>query len=359
MKLQKKGPGQSAAKRPALSRRLRHRRFKTPIPVEVRHKAVQLVIQEGLPYKLVAAEVGVSADSIRDWVKRYQSLGEAGLAPGVGGPPPGKLKLPGAVHEAIAAVQQAHPAFGVRRIAQWLHRTLLLPGSPETVRQSLQRQQIPQAKPPHKHRKNPQKPRFFERATPNQMWQSDIFCFRLNGSDAYLIGFIDDHSRYIVGLGVYRGQTAENVLEVYRRAVAAYGVPKEMLTDNGRQYASWHGKTRFQIALAKDRIQHIRSAPHHPMTLGKIERFWKTIWEEFLERARFETFEEAVERIAFWVQYYNHKRPHQGIDNLCPAERYFAIQKEMRATIEHGIADNVEELALRGKPWAKRVVFRH
>ena len=57
MKLQKKGPGQSVAKRPALSRRLRHRRFKSPIPVEVRRKAVQLVTQEGLPYKLVAAEV--------------------------------------------------------------------------------------------------------------------------------------------------------------------------------------------------------------------------------------------------------------------------------------------------------------
>ena len=58
------------------------------------------------------------------------------------------------------------------------------------------------------------------------------------------------------------------------------------------------------------------------MTLGKIERFWKTIWEEFLERARFETFEEAVERIGYWVQYNNHRRPHQGIEGLGPADRY-------------------------------------
>jgi hypothetical protein len=134
--------------------------------------------------------------------------------------------------------------------------------------------------------------------------------------------------------------------------VADHGAPKEMLTDNGRQYVAWQGKTRFQAALARDRVHHIRSAPHHPMTLGKIERFWKTIWEEFLERARFETFESAVERIAYWVQYYNHRRPHQGIDGVCPAERYFAIQKEMRQVVEQGIAANVEQLALRGKPQA-------
>jgi hypothetical protein len=86
------------------------------------------------------------------------------------------------------------------------------------------------------------------------------------------------------------------------------------------------------------------------MTLGKIERFWKTIYEEFLVRAQFGSFEEARERIRQWMQYYNHKRPHQGIGGLCPADRYFEIQAELRKTMEQGIADNVLEMALRGKP---------
>ena len=81
-------------------------------------------------------------------------------------------------------------------------------------------------KPRPKPQRNPPRPRFFERATPNQMWQTDIFTFRLGGKNAYLIGFLDDHSRYVVGLDVFRSQTAEHVLEVYRRAVAEYGVPK-------------------------------------------------------------------------------------------------------------------------------------
>jgi hypothetical protein len=86
------------------------------------------------------------------------------------------------------------------------------------------------------------------------------------------------------------------------------------------------------------------------MTLGKIERFWKTIYLEFLSRAQFESFEDAAERIRQWVKYYNHKRPHQGIGGLCPADRYFEIQSELRKTIEQGIQDNLLEMALRGKP---------
>ena len=97
-------------------------------------------------------------------------------------------------------------------------------------------------------------------------------------------------------------------------------------------------------------MRHIKSQAHHPMTLGKIERFWKTIYEEFLVRAQFGSFEEAQERIRQWVKYYNHKRPHQGIGGLCPADRYFEIQAELRKTMEQGIAENVLEMALRGKP---------
>jgi hypothetical protein len=201
-----------------------------------------------------------------------------------------------------------------------------------------------------KHSRNISRPRFFERSTPNQMWQGDIFTFRLGGRYAYLVGMIDDYSRYMVGLELYRSQTADQVIEVYRRAVGEYGVPKEVLTDRGRQYTTWRGTTRFERELGKDRVRHIKSQAHHPMTLGKIERFWKTVYEEFLVRAQFGSFEEAQERIRQWVQYYNHRRPHQGIGGLYPADRYFEIQGELRKVMEQGIAENVLEMALRGKP---------
>ena len=317
---------------------------------ELKLRAVKLHVEEGFDLKLVAQEVGACTDSIREWVRRYQKQGRAGLEAWGGSRPKAKPKLPPLVKEQIVAVKKQHPGFGVRRIAHWLRGVLFLPASPETVRQTLHRHELLPKTKPRRMKKNPPKPRFFERATPNQMWQSDIFCFRLDGRNAYLIGFIDDHSRYMVGLGLFRSQTGENVMEVYRTAVAEYGVPKEMLTDNGRQYATWRGKTRFQQELAKDRIHHIRSTPHHPMTLGKIERFWRTIWQEFLVRAQFDSFESARERVALWVKYYNYKRPHQSLEGLVPADRYYAMQKEVRQATEQGLQENLLELALRGQP---------
>ena len=343
-KVEKKGtpPPEGGGRGPA-----GHSRY---ISFEMRRKAVKLYLEEGIPSKLVAKEIGIKASTLFAWVKRYREQGEEGLRTTYH--PERCRKSNGALtalQTKIVEVKQANPRFGVKRISQLLRRIFFVPASAETVRRTLHKTQLmPVVK--RKSACNPSKPRFFERSTPNQMWQSDIFPFHLSGQLAYLIGFIDDHSRYITGLGLYRSQTAENVMEVYRRGTGEYGVPKEMLTDNGRQYTNWRGKTRFENEMQKDRVHHFRSQPHHPQTLGKIERFWKTIWEEFLSRAQFDTFEAARERIAWWVKYYNHQRPHQGIEGLCPADRFFSIQKELGEVMKKGMESNLKELALRGKP---------
>lgn len=322
-------------------------RYEKPYGFEFKLRCVKLRLEEGIPLSLLSKEVGASKNAIRRWTKAYGERGEAGLRGGVA-PARSCQKLPEPVREKIVEIKKQEPSFGVKRISHFLKRVFFLSASPETVRRTLQSEAlIVPTKKPHR---NITRPRFFERSTPNQLWQSDIFTFRLGGSYAYLIGFIDDYSRYMVGLELYRTQTADQVLEVYRRAIGEYGVPKEMLTDRGRQYTNWRGSTRFERELGKDRIKHIKSQAHHPMTLGKIERFWKTVYEEFLVRAQFGSFEEARERIRHWLQYYNHKRPHQGIGGLCPADRYFEIQGELKKAMEQGIADNILEMALRGKP---------
>jgi hypothetical protein len=65
----------------------------------------------------------------------------------------------------------------------------------------------------------------------------------------YVIGFMDDYSRFLVGADLFRSHTAENILEVFRVAAAEYQPPKEMLTDNGRDYVNWRGTTRFQAEM--------------------------------------------------------------------------------------------------------------
>jgi transposase InsO family protein len=311
-------------------------------------KAVRLHLQEGYPLALVSQELGMGKKSLWYWVRTYRQRGEAGLG-GKRSPRPGR-RLPGPVREKIVELKRRHRWYGVKRIAQTLQRWFLLKASPESVRQTLHQAGLMEKR--RRPRRNLTRPRFFERASPNQMWQSDLFTFRLGGKYAYVVAFMDDYSRYVVSLGLYRSPTAEAVIETYRRAVGEYSPPKEMLTDRGRQYTSWRGKSRFAVELQKDRVAHIVSAPQHPMTLGKIERFWATMWQEFLVRAQFDSFEEAQERLRLWTRYYNHRRPHQGIGGMSPADRFFEIQTELKQTLQAGIQENLLELALRGQPKA-------
>lgn len=311
-------------------------------------KAVRLRLEEGFSVQDVCGEMGMAVSCLHTWIRQYQQFGEAGLQLAAG---KRRAKLPAPITEKIIELKQQNPSFGIKRISQLLRRCFFLPASPETVRQHLHKAELmPETTPPKK--RNITRPRFFERATPNQMWQTDIFTFRLGGRYAYLIAFMDDYSRFIVGADLFRSPTANAVIEVYRVAAGEYQPPKEMLTDNGRQYTSWRGTSRFEAELKKDHVAHFKSRPQHPMTLGKIERFWSTIWQDFLVRAQFDSFEAARERIKLWIKHYNHKRPNQGIDGLCPADRFFEIQSELRKTIEAGIQENLLELALRGKPQA-------
>lgn len=329
---------------------VRHK-AKVVYPYEVRLRAVKLHLEDGISREVIGRELGVGGSSISNWVTIYKREGEEGLRGKPRGSRAGQKKLPEPVTERIVELKKAEPSWGVKKIAQVLRRMFWLPGSAETVRTRLHEAGLMNTERA-KGRRNLTRPRFFERATPNQMWQTDIFTFRLGGKYAYLIAFLDDYSRYVVGVDLFRSPTAAAVIEVYRIAMGEYQPPKEMLTDNGRQYTAWRGTSRFEAELQKDRVIHIKSRPQHPMTLGKVERFWSTIWQEFLARAPFDNFESARERIRLWVSYYNHKRPHQGIGGVCPADRYFEVATELRKTVAAGIADNVLEMALRGMPRA-------
>ena len=347
MKTKKKVKKQVSKQTSTAGKKGNHRPNTPWVSYERKLKAVKLYLEEGLPSDLVAKEIGVCHGTIFAWVKKYREHGEAGLKPKTH--KHRRTNISPVVKEKITAVKKSNPSFGSKRISQFLKRVFCVQASPKTVSKTLKAAKLPPPAKKKKRRSRKPKVQFFERAQPNQLWQSDITQFRVLNKNAYLIGFMDDNSRYLVGFGVYRSQTAAQVIEVYRRAVGDYGVPREVLTDNGRQYVNWRGVSRFQKELRSDGVHHIKSATHHPQTLGKLERFWKSIKEEFLSRATFETFEECQERIAFWIKYYNHQRPHQGIDGMCPADRFYKIHKQLREVIERGIAENIQELALHGR----------
>src|SRR5204862_5208447 len=102
-----------------------------------------------------------------------------------------------------------------------------------------------------------------------------------------------------------------------------YGKPREVLTDQGRQYFAWRGKSAFQKLLVKQGIEHAVARSHHPQTLGKCERLWQSVAEELWDRVHPQELEEARARLKHYFAFYNFFRPHQGIDGGIPAERFF------------------------------------
>jgi hypothetical protein len=92
------------------------------------------------------------------------------------------------------------------------------------------------------------------------------------------------------------------------------------------------------------------AAPRHPKTLGKIERFWGTLWRELLEGAIFQGLSDARTRLGQFFDHYNFQRPHQGLEGLVPADRFFEASEEVKRTLSARVQANALELAQHGQP---------
>ena len=320
-------------------------------PPEVRLQMAQAVVDRRTPLATVAQVFGIPGTTVAEWARRYRKYGtdtkrwaEEGKPAAEGGESFGArggraasggggnaAREPGTRHAADTGRDGALPGPG----------GLGDDGAADPARRRAtgdRTRALRRSRGPYEHR--------FERAEPNQLWQSDIFTFLLRRHQRlYVTAFMDDYSRYLVSLVVAHHQRAALVLEALARGIADYGAPREVLTDQGRQYVAWRGHTDFEEELRRQGIRHIKSRPHHPQTLGKIERFWKTLWEEFLSRTVFADFEDCQRRIGLFVQAYNFRRPHQGIEGAVPADRFFRAAPQVRDAIEKGVAANALALA--------------
>jgi transposase InsO family protein len=305
--------------------------------------------RSGLPAGDFSVLVGVSKHTLYAWKKRFEEEGPAGLLDRPRGVAKGS-KLPDLTKRAILMMKEANPDWGCQRISDMLVRGPALPASPSAVLRVLHEAGYQLEETPTKP--HPDKVRRFERARPSELWQTDLFTFILKRQNrrVYLVAFMDDHSRFITGFGLHASQSAALVLEVLRAAITSYGNPREILTDNGTQYVTWRGKSAFARELEKRGIRHVVASPRRPQTLGKIERFWGTLWRECLETSVFLDLAEARTRIGHFIDHYNFQRPHQGADGLVPADRFFGAAPEVLRTLKERVAANALELARQGVP---------
>jgi transposase InsO family protein len=305
--------------------------------------------RSGLPAGDFATLVSVSKHSLYMWKKAFDEEGPAGLMDKPRGGPRG-MKLPELTKRTILMLKETNPSWGCQRISDMLLRGPALPASPTTVSKVLHEagyelEEV--ATRPH-----PDKVRSFERARANQLWQTDLFTFVLKRQNrrVYLVAFRADHSRFIVSYGLHASQSTSLVMEVLRAGITSHGTPEEILSDNGSQYVTWRGKSVFSRELEKRGIRHVVAAPRRPQTLGKVERFWGTLWRECLEASVFLDLSDAQKRIGLFIDHYNFQRPHQGLEGLVPADRFFGAAPDVLRTLKERVAANALELARNGSP---------
>ena len=205
-----------------------------------------------------------------------------------------------------------------------------------TINRMLARQGLVKARPRKRSRDSYVR---FERPGPMQLWGIDIvggvqLVNPATGEvrEAKVVTGVDDHSRFCVMAAVVERATARAVCLAFAQALARYGVPEEVITDNGKQFTdrfSRYGPSRGEVLFDKicrrNGITHRLTSPASPNQNGKVERFHGTFRPELGELGPFESVAAAQAAVDAWVEGYNRDRPHQGLDEqvpVVPADRF-------------------------------------
>jgi transposase InsO family protein len=198
----------------------------------------------------------------------------------------------------------------------------------------------------------------FEHPTrrPNELWQTDFTYLRVVGWGwYYLSSVLDDYSRKILAWKLSATMGSADVTESLDLARAATGVDRvrvehrpRLLSDNGPCYVS--GELRSY--LAEHGMRHTRGAPYHPMTQGKIERYHRSM-KNVVKLEHYYTPWELERAVARFVEHYNHRRVHESLCNVTPADMYAGRQQAIlsrrerikRETLERRRRENLRKAA--------------
>ena len=308
--------------------------------VEQRYRAV-LAVQAGETAGVVAAQFGVSRQSVQNWLRRYRADGLAGLVDQPRRPDTSPRQTSAEVERVICEIRREHPRWGARRIAHELDRAGVTPvPSRTTVHRVLHRHGLVDVRQRRRPRESYLR---WEREAPMALWQLDIVGGVLVGDEhgrtveAKIVTGVDDHSRFAVIATVVARATGRAVCLAFAEALQRYGIPAEVLTDNGKQFTARFGRGGGEVLFDRicrdNAITHRLTQPASPTTTGKVERFHQTLRRELLnDHPPFASLLAAQAAVDSWIAEYNCSRPHQGIDMAYPADRFGPSQtREARA----------------------------
>ena len=306
---------------------------------EQKYKAVQGVLADGRTVSEVASQWSVSRRTLHRWLGRYEGDGLEGLGDRSHRPAHCPHQMPAAIEVMVLEMRRAHAYWGARRIAFELRRKGLEPAPSESaVYRCLVRAAVID---PVTRRRRRESWKRWERGGPMELWQMDVVHGFLlaDGTSAKALTGIDDHSRYCISARLMVRERTQAVCDGFSSAMQTYGVPQQVLTDNGKvftgRFAQPPVEVLFDRICRENGVDHILTMPRTPTTTGKIERFHRTLRVDFNTRQVFHNLKTAQEALDEWVSYYNSQRPHQSLGDLTPASRFQSNDGAVRHQLRH------------------------
>jgi transposase InsO family protein len=279
---------------------------------------VRTATEEGVA---AALALGASRTSLHRWRGRHAEGGIEALRHGRRGP--ARERLPAWLEQAVIVVRLL-TYWNSKRLAAEFRRRSIYPLGHHAVDALLA--DLGTARPGVHRERGPA----YERARPNELWHIDIkgpfWLQRARGehTKVWIVGLVDDHSRFLIGLRVLPAPSTEPILAWMRDCFELCGVPLELMSDNGSPFVVWMPGvlTLFGKTLAQLRVKHIRTQVNSPWTNGKIERFWGVLQSELLDRELFTEPAIADAALMRFAAYYDYHRLHGELDRQTPAERW-------------------------------------
>lgn len=292
---------------------------------EQRYQAVLAVIGDGATVTEVAARFGVARQTVHAWLAKYEAGGIENLGDRSHRPRSCPHQMGAAVEVEIARMRTGHPWWGPRRIAFELGRQDLVV-SESGVYRALVRLNLVD---PSGHRRRDRRWRRWERGAPMELWQMDVVggFVLADGRRAKALTGVDDHSRFCVCAYLMLRESAQRVCDGLAGALRVYGVPEQILTDNGKVFTGRFNQPPVEVLFDRvcreNGITHLLTQPRSPATTGKIERFHRALRTEFRTDRVFAGLRAAQAELDAWVVEYNTVRPHQALGMTRPAERFW------------------------------------
>ena len=327
--------------------------WKVASAMSQREEFVALAQSEGVNMSELCLRSGISRKTGYKWLRRYLEGGEQSLDDLPKRPRHSPNRTGAEMEQLVVDLRREHPTKGGHVLARMLkdrgHNSV---PTKSTVTAILRRHRLIEPADSLKHKAY----RRFEHQRPNDLWQMDFKGHIPVGSGGrcHPLTVLDDHSRFSLGVRACADEKTQTVHDHLTSIFRRYGMPDTILVDNGSPWGSdfYHPFTSLTVWLVQLGVRVVHSRPYHPQTLGKLERFHRSLKTELLQGSKYTDLSHCQSSFDRWRDFYNLKRPHHALDLDTPASRYAISPRpfpETLPSVEYDTDDQVRSVDVNGR----------